>query len=86
MLIKLKGSSSSVRRDEASSGKDLARALAKHSPGGMSEFVQSVPVNVAGSLMRFAAQSTPLRLWPTEIESQNDVTKRGGPAAIESCG
>ena len=52
----------------------------------MSEFVQSVPVNVAGSLMRFAAQSTPLRLWPTEIDSQTEVTKRGGPAAIESCG
>ena len=73
--MKLKGSSSSVRREtmiyEASSGKDLARALTKLSPGGMSEFVQSVRVNVAGSLMRFAAQSTPLRLWPTEIDSQN---------------
>ena len=66
VLMKLKGSSSSVRREtmkyEASSGKDLARALAKLSPGGMSEFVQSVPLNVAGSLMLFAAQSAPLRL------------------------
>ena len=90
VLIKLKGSSSSVRREtmkyEASSGKDLARALAKLLPGGLSEFVQSVLVNVAGSLMRFAAQSTPLRLWLTEIDSQNKVTKRSGPAAIESCG
>ena len=88
--MKLKGSSSSVRREtvkyEASSGKDLARALAKLSPGGMSEFVQSVPVNVAGSLMRLAAQSAPFRLWPAEIDSQNEDTKRGGPAAIESCG
>ena len=87
MLMKLKGSSSSVRRETvkyaASSGKDFARALAKLSPGGMSEFVQSVPVNVAGSLMRFAAQSAPLRLWPTEFDSKNEVSKRGGPAAIE---
>ena len=29
-------------------------------PGGTSEFVQSVPVNVAGSLMRFAAHRV---LW-----------------------
>ena len=90
VLMKHKESSSSVRREtvkyEASSGKDLARALAKLSPGGMSEFVQSVPVNVAGSLKRFAAQSAPLRLWPAEIDSQNEVIKRGGPAAIESCG
>ena len=74
VLMKLKGSSSSVRREtmkyEASSGKDLARSLSKLSPGGMSEFVQSVPVNVAGSLMRFAAQSASLRLWPSEIDSQ----------------
>ena len=61
--------------------KDLARALAKLSPGGMSEFVQSVPVNVAGFLMRSAAQSAPLRLWPTEYD-KDDV----GPAAIEACG
>ena len=58
VLMKLRGSSSSFRREtvkyEASSGKDLARALAKLSPGGMSEFVQSVPVNVAGFLMRSA--------------------------------
>ena len=78
--MKLEGSSSSVRREtmkyEARSGKDLARALTELSPGSMSEFVQSVPVNVAGSLMRFAAQSTPLRLWPTEIESQSEVTKK----------
>ena len=51
VLMKVKGSSSSVRRDavkyEASSGKDLARAHTKLSPGGMSEFVQSVPVLVA---------------------------------------
>ena len=88
--MKLKGSSSSVRREtvkyESSSGKDLARALAELSPGGMSEFVQSVPVNVAGSLMRFAAQSAPLRLWPTEYDTQDDVSNRGGPAAIEACG
>ena len=88
VLMKLKGSSSSVRREtvkyEASSGKDLARA--RLSPGGMSEFVQSVPVNVAGSLMRFAAQSAPLRLWPTEFDSQDEVSKRGGKTAIETCG
>ena len=88
VLMKLKSSSSSVRREtvkyEASSGKDLARALAKLSPGGMSEFVQSVPANVAGFLMRSAAQSAPLRLWPTD--TQDDVTHRGGPAAIEACG
>ena len=71
---------------EASSGKDLARAPAKLSPGGMSEFVQSVPVNVAGSLLRFAAKSAPLRLWPTVFDSQNEVRKRSGPAAIETCG
>ena len=64
---------------EASSGKDLARAVAKLSPGGMSEFVQSVPVNVAGSLMRFAAQSAPLRLWPTEhaIHKTTQATGEG---------
>ena len=33
VLMKLKGSSSSARRE---TGKDLARALAKLSPGGMS--------------------------------------------------
>ena len=71
---------------EARSGKDLARALAKLSPGGMNEFVQSVPVNVAGFLMRSAAQSAPLRLWPTEYDPQDDVSNRGGPAAIEACG
>ena len=90
VLMKLKGSSSSGRREtvkyEASSGKDLARALAKLSPGGMNEFVQSVPVNVAGFLMRSAAQSAPLRLWPTEIDSQDADNIRGGPAAIEACG
>ena len=90
VLMKLKGSSSSVRREtvkyEATSGKYLARALAKLSPGVMSEFVQSVPVNVAGSLMRFAAQSAPLRLWPTEFDSQDEVSERVGPAAIETCG
>ena len=90
VLMKLKGSSSSVRREtvkyEASSGKDLARALAKLSPGGMNEFVQSVPVNVAGFLMRSAAQSAPLRLWSTEYDTQDDVSNRGGPAAIEACG
>ena len=63
VLMKLKGSSSSTRRDtvqyEANSGKDLARALAKLSLGGMSEFVQSVPANVAGFLMREGQQ--PLR-------------------------
>ena len=79
--MKLKGSSSSVRREtmkyEASSGKDLARALAKLSPGGMSEFVQSVPVNVAGSLMRSVAQSAPLRLWSTEIVSHNEELPKG---------
>ena len=51
--MKLEEMSSSVRREslrnEASSGKDLARALAKLSPGGMTEFVQFVPLNVAGS-------------------------------------
>ena len=87
--MKLKGSSSSVRREtgkyEASSGKDVARALAKLSPGGMSEFVQSVPVNVAGFLMRSAAQSAPLRLWPTE-DDKDDVSSRRGSAAIEACG
>ena len=71
---------------EASSGKDLARALAKQSPSGMSEFVQSVPVNVAGSLMRFAAQSAPLRLCLTEFDTQDEVINRSGPAAIEACG
>ena len=90
VLVKLKGSSSSVRREtvkyEASSGKDLARALAKLSPGGTSEFVQLVPVNVAGFLMRSAAQSAPLRLWPTEYDAQDDVSNRRGPAAIEACG
>ena len=90
VLMKLEGSSSSVQREtvkyEASSGKDLARALAKLSPGGMSEFVQSVPVNVAGSLMRFAAQSAPLRFWPTEFDTQDEVSNRCGPAAIETCG
>ena len=39
VLMKLKGSSSSVRREtvkyESSSGKDLARALTKLSPGGI---------------------------------------------------
>ena len=88
--MKLKGSSSSVRREnmkyEASSGKDLARALAKLSPGGMSEFMQCVPVNVASSLMRFSAQSAPLRPWPTDFDSQNEASTRSGPAAIESCG
>ena len=53
VLMKLKGPSSSVRREtgkyEASSGKDLARALSKLSPGGMNEFVQFVPANIAGS-------------------------------------
>ena len=68
------------------SGKDLVRALAKLSPGGMSEFVPSVPVKVAGFLMRSAAQSAPLRLWPTEYDTQEDVSNRGGPAAIEACG
>ena len=90
VLMKLKGSSSSVRREtvkyEASSGKDLARALAKLSPGGMSEFVQSVPVNVGGFLMRSAAQSAPLRLWPTEFDTQDEVSIGSGPAAIETCG
>ena len=90
VLMKLEGSSSSVRREtvkyEASSGKDLARALSKLSPGGMNEFVQSVPVNIAGCLVRFAAQSAPLRLWPTEYGTQDDVSSRGGPAAIEACG
>ena len=88
--VKREGSSSSVRREtvkyEANSGKDLARALAKLSPGGMSEFVQSVPVNVAGFLMQSAAQSAPLRLWPTEYDTQDDVSNRRGPAAIEACG
>ena len=64
---------------------DLARALAKLSPGGMNEFVQSVPVNVAGFLMRSAAQSAPLRLWPTDYDT-HDVSNRGGPAAIEASG
>ena len=72
VLMKLKGSSSSVRREslrnEASSGKDLACALAKLSPGGMTEFVQFVPVNVAGSLMRYLLRCA------------------CAPAAIESCG
>ena len=90
VLMKLKGSSSSARREstrsEASSGKDIARALAKLSPGGMSEFVQNVPASVAGSLVRFAAQSLPLRLWPTELDPQNEASTRGVPAAIESCG
>ena len=90
VLVKLKGSSSSHRREtgkyEASSGKDLARALAELSPGGMSEFVHSVPVNVAGFLMRSAAQSAPLRLWPTEYDTLDDVSDRGGLAAIEACG
>ena len=90
VLMKLKGSSSSVRREtvkyEASSGKDLARAHAKLSPGGMSEFVQSVPLNVAGFLIRSAAQSAPLRLSPTEYDTQDDLSNRGGPAAIEACG
>ena len=31
--------------------------LAKVSPGGTSEFVQSVPVNVAASLMRFCSSN-----------------------------
>ena len=82
VLLKLKESSSSVRREnvkyEASSGKDLARALAKMSPGGMSEFVQSVPVHFAGSLMRFAAQSAPFRLWPTEFDTQDEVSNGVG--------
>ena len=90
VLMKLKGSSSSVRREtvkyESSSGKDLARALAKLSPGGMNEFVQSVPVNVAGFLMRSAAQSAPFRLWPTDYDTPDDVSNRRGPAAIEACG
>ena len=46
--------------------------------------MQSVPANVAGFLMRSAAQFAPLRLWPTD--SQDDVSHRGGPAAIEACG
>ena len=71
---------------ESSSGKVFGRALAKLSPGGMNEFVQSVPVNVAGFLMRSAAQSAPLRLWSTEYDTQDDVSNRGGPAAIEACG
>ena len=48
--------------------------------------MQSVLVKVAGSLMLFAAQSAPLRLWPTEFDSQNEESKRGWPAAIETCG
>ena len=90
VLMKLEGSSSSVRREstrnEASSGKDIARALAMLSPGGISEFVQHVPASVAGPLIRFAAQSPPLRLWPTELDPQNEASTRGGPAAIEPCG
>ena len=73
-------------RNEASSGMDLGCALAKLSPGGMTKFVHFVLANVAGSLMRFAAQSAPLRLWPTEFDSKDEVSTRGGPAAIESCG
>ena len=56
------------------------------SPSGISEFVQFVPMNVAGFLMRFAAQSAPLRLWPTEFDTQDDVSDRGRPAAMEACG
>ena len=82
VLVKLKESCSSARSEstkgEASSGKDIARALAKLSPGGMSEFVQHVPASVAGSLIRFAAQSPPSRLWPTELDPQNDASTRGG--------
>ena len=73
-------------RNEASSGKDLARVVAELSPSRMSQFVQSAPVNVAGSLMRFGARSAPLRLWPTELDPQNEASTRGGPATIESCG
>ena len=90
VLMKLKGSSSSGRREtvkyEASSGKDLARALAKLSPGGMNEFVQSVPVNVAGFLMRSAAQSAPLRLWPLKLIHKMLIAFGEGQQAIEACG
>ena len=41
----------------------LVPLLARLSPGGLKEFVQSVPVGVAGSLMRFAAHSAPLRSY-----------------------
>ena len=55
--MKFKGSSSSLRREsmrsDDSSGKNIGRALAKLSPGGMSEFVQHVAASVAGSLKRF---------------------------------
>ena len=90
VLMKLTGSSSSFRREslrsDASSGKDVVRALAKLPPGGMSEFVQRVPANVAGSLTRFAAQTHPLRLRQNGQEQENEASPRVGPAAIESCG
>ena len=74
VLMKLKLSSSSFRREsrrsEASSNKDIARAVAKLAPGGVSEFVQHGPASVAGSLIQFAAQTPPLRLWPNEQEPQ----------------
>ena len=44
----------------------------------MNEFVQSVPVNVAGFLMRSAANLL-------DYDTQDDVSNRGGPAAIEAC-
>ena len=81
VLMKLTGSSSSVRREtvkyEASSGKDLARALSKLSPGGMNEFVQSVPVNIASSLMRVAASIYSVApCGPLSIVPQDDVSNR----------
>ena len=71
-------------RSEASSGKDIVRALAKLSPGGMSEFVQHVRASGAGSLIRFAAQTHPIRLWPNEQVQENEASSRVWPAAIES--
>ena len=76
VLMKLKSSSSSVRREtvkyEASSGGSCWCPW-QLSPGGMSEFVQSVPANVAGFLMRSAAQSAPLRLWPTDYKMMSVI-------------
>ena len=71
---------------KASSGKDLARALAKLSPGGMSEFVQSVPVNVAGFSCGLQPNLLRCACGPLNMIHKDDVSNRRGPAAIEACG
>ena len=97
VVLKLKGTSSTTKRESLQSsivdrtciidgdmsGREVARALSKLSPGSLNEMVASMLPEMIATLMGFAPKIKTIQEFQTSSSSSSRIEDEG---AVESCG